>query len=428
MTMDDYFMLQDGVTVRREWFGCLCCNSRLGHYSQLNEDAYEILAQLEKPASLKALRARLAARSLDIDDEALRDFLGSLQSSNLVERTSDPARSVRAEVFPYGSEPLRLDCLAAPASVSIYVTDVCTKSCRHCVVRSSPASGRGGELDLAQWTKALGKLKAAGVCSVVFTGGEPLLREDIFDLLKTASGLRLNISLLTDYDGMSQAHIARLMSIPGLNYIQTSLDGATARTHDFLRGQGSFERTLRRLELFRANKVRYAISTVVSKLNINELEGIADIYRKYGAAYLYLNPLTPYGRAKKALEHIVLSEEEIAGLSRSYHALVSSGKVHSGNAFWQELKEEEAAAPGFNPLKDSLHAFSTGAYNMAIDARGECTLDSKMKSEGLVRLGNILKDDVLAMWHDRRIDPLRAAVVGKDFKFIDRELVSAYLQ
>lgn len=393
------------MVVRREWFGCLCCDLKSGQYFQFNQDGLEVLGLLRKPIELDALLRSLRERGLVIGREAMLDFLNRLSSLDLLADVQ--SQQGEARFIDHTEGTLEPTHLVAPSSCTIYITDLCPKECLHCITRSSPRLSTVGEYGIEEWNEILERLRAWGVITLIFTGGEPLLKKGIFEILERASSLKFNICLLTDFDGLGEQHITRLKRIASLNYIQTSLDGGTAETHDFIRGAGAFKKTIWRLTLFRDNDIGYTISTVVHKRNIREINLIADIYHEYHARYLYLNPLAPYGRAKGTLQQLVLDEAELKALALIYYRLIASKGVHSGNAFWQNLTYSDATAPDFHPFGNCLHAMSTGSYVMSISSRGECFLDSKMKSEGLLPLGNALQRDFQEMWCDPRLARLR---------------------
>jgi MoaA/NifB/PqqE/SkfB family radical SAM enzyme len=185
---------------------------------------------------------------------------------------------------------------------------------------------------------------------------------------------------------------------------------------------------MKRMRLLQLNKVRFTISTAVHKQNLAELDGIAEIYHQHGARYLYLNPLAPYGRAKDTLQALVLNPDELRYLALVYYRLVSRDGIHSGNAYWQNLTDEDVLAEDFDPFRSCLHAMSIGTYVFSISARGECYLDSKMKSEGLLPLGNAVSGDFAGMWQDPRLTRLRSHYSCERPAFVDVQEVLRVLQ
>ena len=420
--MTTKYILDENVTVRNEHFGCLVCDTSSGRYFQFNEDAFNIFKELTSPKSINDLCSSLNEKGCSISPDGLRVFLDNLLEKRLLILNPLVTHSVPL-IVEKPKSTLPDNCLSAPASCTIYITDFCLKQCLHCVTRSSPSISQANDLPPEQWHKIFKSLREWGVVSLVFTGGEPLMKVGIYETLAYANELGFNISLLTDFDGMKQSDIDKLRALAHLNDIQTSLDGATEETHDYIRGTGSFKKTLRRLELLQNNGLSFTISTSINKLNIKEIDGIIELYKKYGATYLYMNPVAPYGRAKEAMQDLILNENELKALAYRYYLAVSSEGVNSGNAYWQTLTDEDVFQDSFHPYKDCLSAMSIGAYVFSINAKGDCYLDSKMKSEGLLCLGNVLSHDLAQMWLDPRLEYLRKHYHSGSGAFVDHKEV-----
>jgi MoaA/NifB/PqqE/SkfB family radical SAM enzyme len=276
---------------------------------------------------------------------------------------------------------------------------------------------------MSDWEPILHELREWGVFTLVVTGGEPLMSPHAFEFLQFASDLGFNITLLTDFDGLTSSIAMRLAAIKHLNTVQTSLDGGFAETHDFIRGQGSFDRTMRRLDIFKDSGLRLTLSTSVNKLNIREIDRIVTIYHSCKARYLYLNPVAPYGRAKEQMMEYLLDDQELKWLGYRYYWAVTEEEVHSGNAYWQDLTEAEVLDPQFHPFKTCLTDMSIGATVISINSRGAVYLDSKMKSENLLPLGNVKTKRISEMWRDERLTPLRTRFLGGRGAFISHKEV-----
>ena len=420
--MDLTYALHQDVTIRNEYFGCLVCDTSTGRYFQFNEDAFNILKVLVNPRTVGELHSYLHKQGYTIPPSNLQLFLDDLKRKRLL--SVDPTRPLlKPTLIEKPADDLRHNCLSAPASCTIYITDFCSKQCLHCVTRSSPFLSQDMDLPPDEWHRIFKSLREWGVVSLVFTGGEPLLKVGIYETLAFADELGFNISLLTDFDGMKQSDIDKLSSFRHLNDVQTSLDGATEETHDYIRGKGSFKKTLRRLELLQNSGLSFTISASINKINLREIDGIIELYKKYGAANLYMNPVAPYGRAKEAMQDLILDDNELKALAYRYYLAVSSEGVNSGNAYWQTLTEEDVLQDSFHPYKNCLSAMSIGAYVFSINAKGDCYLDSKMKSEGLLCLGNVQKDNFAKMWSDSRLEHLRKYYQGGSGAFIAHEEV-----
>ena len=422
--MSQLFQLKKDVVLRKEYFGCICCNLGTGEYFQYNADAFELLCEFASPVSLPSILNKIRDRGIQISNENFAEFVTSLILNGLLTEI-DPldADQYSVSIYYKDKKDFFKDRLVAPATCTIYITEHCSKRCLHCVTRSGPDIDTSNDFGHKEWIKILDKLKTWGVFALIFTGGEPLMKKGIFEVLNYASDIGFHISLLTDFDGLKQRHIDKLKTIEKLNYIQMSLDGASEKNHDFMRGKGAFQKAIKRMKLFQENDIGFTISTAVHKGNLHEIDAIADIYHRYQAKYLYLNPLAPYGRAKNQLEHLLLSDDELKFLALKYYELISDKNVDSGNAFWQGLSKADVNLKSFHPFKNCLDAMSTGVYLLSINSTGDVYLDSKMKSEQLLKLGNALTDDFNEMWENPFLTPLRAICDPGEPSLVDHNSV-----
>ncbi|PIV47261.1 hypothetical protein COS21_00910 [bacterium (Candidatus Gribaldobacteria) CG02_land_8_20_14_3_00_41_15] len=417
------YALTEGIILRHEWFGCLAFQSYNGRYWQFNEDAFDILRRLKIPATIGELRENLIAGGMMMDDQGLRSFIGFYEEQRLISRRDEALDNL---IFYESKNKFRKDCLVAPSSVTIYVTDYCPKHCRHCATNAHNRVNRQKELIFDDWVGIMRRLREAGVLMLVFSGGEPLSLPRMPRLLKIADEMQFGITLLTDFDELNEQQIIELKSLKHLVSIQTSLDGATAETHDFLRGKGSFSKTLRRLSMFDNAKLPFTVAAAIHKKNIGELDQIAELAGTYGASSFYVNAVAPYGRAKKTMQSFVLDDEDLRYMAQTCLRWAASGKVKMRNPFWKS-QISHLGDDGYHPLAGTLSAMSLGIYNFAISSKGDCYLDAKQRAEKLLRLGNIMEDDLLEMWNDPRLDEIRSLYSSEEFAYTPQSRVMVAL-
>jgi MoaA/NifB/PqqE/SkfB family radical SAM enzyme len=397
---NDKFILGD-VILRKEFFGGIVSNLNTKTYHQINDDAFNILIKLKNPLKIAEIKKVLESENFDISFDELNAFLNQMLQMQIVSRDL----STKALTFFENEKIVETNCLRAPSTVSIYITQFCPKECKHCVTYSSPYINRNDEIKPDGWFKIIDKLRAFGCTTLVFTGGDCLAKEQIFDILHKADGENFLVSVLTDYDGINSKHIQKLKNLKHLTDLQVSLDGAMAETHDWMRGVGSFQKALRRMQMFKENGLSYTLSSVIHKNNLREIDEIVKIYQEYGATHLYLNPLCPYGRGKN-LHDYFLNDNELYLLGQKYLYFVANKMISSGNPFW-ESNIDKLGDPSFHPFRSSLEAVSTGFFSMSINWKGECYLDSKLSSEKILYLGNALTDEIHDIWFNPKLDRVR---------------------
>lgn len=417
------YVLSEGTVLRREWFGCLCYQSYNGNFWQFNEDAFEILRHLKNPVSLVELKNSLYSKEMMIDNQALQEYLDSCELQGLISQREEASEII---LINEGKTDFRKDCLSVPSSVTIYITDFCPKCCRHCATNAHDRINIKDELMFSDWVKILQILREAGVMVLVFSGGEPLAIEHTEKILKLADDMQFGLSILTDYDSISNQQISNLKSLKHPLNIQTSLDGAVAETHDFLRGKGSFVKTLNRFQKLKNAGMIFTVSVSVHKKNIGELEEIADLANRYGASFIYLNAVAPYGRAKETMKDYLLDEADLKLMAQTCLRWAAGNKIKSRNPFWG-LNLDHLGDDDFHPFSGTLNAMSLGIYNFTINSKGNCYLDAKQRAEDFLFLGNILETDFREMWSDPRLDVLRSMKSQEMFTYANQSKIEAAL-
>jgi heme b synthase len=178
------------------------------------------------------------------------------------------------------------------------VTRRCNLSCVHC----RAAAERGpypGELTSEEAILLIDDIASFSKPVVILTGGEPLLREDIFDLARygTDRGLRM---VMAPNGTLIDAERALQIKESGIQRVSISLDGATQETHDrFRRVEGAFARALRGIEHLKNAGMEFQINTTVTQGNREELPAILDLAVRLGAVAHHMFLLVPTGRARE---------------------------------------------------------------------------------------------------------------------------------
>ncbi|MFJ8015700.1 StsB family radical SAM/SPASM domain sactipeptide maturase [Streptomyces sp. NPDC096339] len=176
-------------------------------------------------------------------------------------------------VYFNGNKP-KIKLGEPPLSFAYYaITDGCNLRCPYCYASSEKCLP--GELDTAESMDLVTQIAELGTKVLVFTGGEPMLRKDLFRIVEHANDSGLKSNIITNATMIrNEATAKRFAEL--FNVVTISLDGGTAETHDRTRGKGSFARTRRAIELLNAEGVTPAINHIVTSDNIDELEDFAS--------------------------------------------------------------------------------------------------------------------------------------------------------
>jgi heme b synthase len=181
-------------------------------------------------------------------------------------------------------------------------------ACLHC--RAAAGSGPyPGELTTAEGLKLLDDLATMGQVVVILTGGEPLLRDDIYDL--AAHGTKLGHRMVMAVNGtLLTPDIAQRLKDVGIQRLSISIDGATAASHDALRAvPGAYEGALSGIAACREAELPFQINTTVTRANRGELPAIHELAISLGAAAHHVFVLVPTGRGEEIRDQIVSPEE-----------------------------------------------------------------------------------------------------------------------
>ncbi|MHB8859453.1 MAG: heme b synthase [Thermoleophilia bacterium] len=197
----------------------------------------------------------------------------------------------------------------APRLVAWEVTRRCNLSCRHC----RAAANKGpypGELSTEKAFQIIDEIAAVGSPIVILTGGDPMLRENVFEIARygTEKGLKM---VMSPCGTLLNEENARRLKESGIDRISLSVDGATAETHDaFRRVPGAFAEVMEGIEAAKKAGLEFQINTTVTKVNLAELPDILQLAIDLGAVAFHPFLLVPTGRAKDELADQELSPSQ----------------------------------------------------------------------------------------------------------------------
>jgi radical SAM protein with 4Fe4S-binding SPASM domain len=180
-------------------------------------------------------------------------------------------------------------------------------NCIHC--RASADAGFKDELDTEQCKKIIKSIADYNKCVLIFTGGEPFERDDLFELIDFAIFSGLAVSLATCGYNFDEIKAEKLKKA-GVLTLSFSLDSDDAKQHDdFRQTAGAFEKTIDSIDIAKKTGLKFQINTTVTKLNADKLPQLAKFSEKLGAYCFNPFMLVPAGRAQ-GLSDIALTSKE----------------------------------------------------------------------------------------------------------------------
>ena len=209
------------------------------------------------------------------------------------------------ELFSDNSHILKLPLLLEEAILAI--TNRCCLNCQMCDIPQHPLE----ELKTYKWKQTIREMGLIGVKTIVLSGGEPLLRQDIFELIAEAKRHHMG-ACLTSNGWLMNKRIVEKLDKAGTDIVNISIEGPPF-IHNLLRGKDSHLRALEALENLRIRKIESTIATMVSGYNFHALPYIVEIARRYGATTIRLQP---YSRifldSSKKEQYFFLQERQIS--------------------------------------------------------------------------------------------------------------------
>ena len=173
----------------------------------------------------------------------------------------------------------------------------CNLTCKHCYSISADIDFPG-ELSTAQVYRVMDDLRAFGVPVLILSGGEPLLRPDIFDISRRAKRMGFYVGLSTNGTLIDENSIDQIAEI-GYNYVGVSIDGLRD-THDrFRRRVGAFDESIRGIRLCRDQGIKAGLRFTLTQDNAHELPDLLQLMRAEDIDKFYLSHLNYSGRGNK---------------------------------------------------------------------------------------------------------------------------------
>ncbi len=200
-----------------------------------------------------------------------------------------------------------------------HLTERCNLSCEHCYSQSS----FGAELsfkDLIQIADNIRDLhKTYNVVRVGLLGGEPLLREDLFDIAKYLFNVGLSrIDIATNGTLISERLIPKIKEAR-ISSIQISIEGGTPEINDRIRGTGVFQKILNAITLLKENEIPVYLLVTISKRNFSEMDKIIELALKSEVEIVSFNRYLPLGQSRNKMGDEYLTPQQLRDMLNYIH-------------------------------------------------------------------------------------------------------------
>ena len=323
---------------------------------------------------------------------------------------------MRSLVSPSAQEPRARTASTGPVVIWNLIRR-CNLTCKHCYSLSADTDFKG-ELSLDEIAVTMADLKAFGVPGLILSGGEPLLRPDIFEIAELAKGFGFYVGLSSN-GTLIDRPMARRIAEAGFDYVGVSLDGIGAAHDAFRRKEGAFESSLAGVRFLGEVGVKAGLRFTMTETNADQLPPMLELVRREKAGKFYFSHLNYAGRGntnrkedaflqttRRAME--MLFEEALSDAVQGEERDWVTGNNDADGAFfllWAERRFPMHA----QVLRQRLEAWGGNAsgQNVAnIDNLGEVHPDTMWWHH---KLGNVRQRPFSEIWHDLS-DPLMASL------------------
>ena len=284
-------------------------------------------------------------------------------------------RTYGLKCLPGAAGSLGMGCIGFPAHPVWEMTTACNLHCIHC--HASGGSRAPDELTTEEAKHLLDQLaRVSEFRMMAYTGGEPLVRPDLFELLAYSQALGFTNTMATNATLIDDDVAERLRSL-GLVIAAVSLDGFDAETHDYVRGHpGTFEATLKGIRALRRAGILLHINITAMEYNMDQLEPLMALVDELGTGILLMYQLVPVGRGRgieKAALDLSANERLIRFMAEAQQVTHAIMEPVAGPQYWPFLLQRSGirGGPLLRLAETVFHGCSAGRGFVYIKPNGD---------------------------------------------------------
>lgn len=246
------------------------------------------------------------------------------------------------------------------------VTQSCDLTCKHCRAAAQPLP-HPDELTNAEGKALIDQIAAMHIPIFVFTGGDPLKRKDVFELIRYASDKGVHVAITPSATPLLTREAIFKLKEAGLVRLGISLDGSTPEIHDTIRGlPGSWARTVQAIEWANEAGIPIQVHSTISRHNAHDLDNLCNLFEKMSIVMWNVFFLVPVGRGQLA---DLLSGEEFEQVfgkiyelsQRVSFQIKTTEAMHYRRFLLQNNLQERRMGHGHGHPHAAAHAYEPGA-------------------------------------------------------------------
>jgi radical SAM protein with 4Fe4S-binding SPASM domain len=360
----------------------------------LNATAAGYIHSFIKGESEEAVVKRILRRYKVDAETARKDYQEALFVVNTFAKSPDvcPVSYLGVEKM----EPFEKE-LSAPYRMDLAITYRCNNSCLHCYA-GGPRQTK--ELTAQEWFKVMDKLFKLGIPHVVFTGGEPTLRDDLLQLIAHTKKIGLVSGLVTNGRKLKDEAYFKSLVYADLDHVQITLESYNPKVHDRITGvKGSWKETVQGLKNAIASPIYTITNTTLNQYNVKGILKTIDFVHTLGLQQFACNSLIYSGKAPEVAKDFALDEAYL-------EPILTQIRDHArklGMDFTWYTPTEYCV---LNPLQLELGIKSCAACRISMCIEPDGTVIPCQSY--FTSLGNIMKDDWKKIWRNPVCLKLRA--------------------
>lgn len=210
---------------------------------------------------------------------------------------------------------------APPPNPLALIAELTHRCPLHCVYCSNPLEMKSGrdELSTAEWSQVFAEAAALGVLQLDLTGGEPLARVDLSELVAAARAAKLYVNLITSGLGMDERRLAELVEA-GLDHVQLSVQDAREAPANEIAGARAHAHKLEVARWIRRHRIAFTLNAVVHRKNLDRLEEIIALAEQLEAGRLEIAHVQYYGWAFANREQLLPTRAQLDRSLEIIHA------------------------------------------------------------------------------------------------------------
>lgn len=269
------------------------------------------------------------------------------------------------------------------------LTFACPVQCSYCSNPLELSASRKNELSTEEWIRVMRQARKLGAVQLGFSGGEPLVRTDLEELVVEAKSLGYYINLITSSIGLTAEKITTLKEA-GLGHIQISFQGSNRESNQLLGGTDSFDHKVAMTKEVIKQELALGLNFVLHRQNLHQVEEFLTMAQSLGAEFVELANCQYYGWGLHNREHLLPSQEQLIDAERVTNEFREKYKGDMDIFF---------VAPDYYDDRPKKCSNGWGTTFMTVNPEGEVLPCQAAKVIPGLEFPNVRDNDLSDIWH-----------------------------